>query len=76
MNQARRLYTGLMFAVFVGTAVYPAAVQSQNSQALAWLKNGLTEKDPQKKIAAYRKAIELDSLFVEAKFNEYRNAQA
>lgn len=69
MNQARRLYTGIMFTVFVGTAVYPAAVQSQNSQALTWLKNGLTEKDPQKKIAAYRKAIELDSLFVEAKFN-------
>lgn len=78
MNYARRLYFGIMLAVFAAIAVWPAAVQSQNSQALTWLKNGLTEKDPQKKIAAYRKAIELDSLFVEAQYNlglAYRKQQ-
>jgi tetratricopeptide (TPR) repeat protein len=58
-----------MLTVFVVIAVQPAAAQPQNPQALTWLKNGLTEKDPQKKIAAYRKAIELDSLLVEAKYN-------
>ncbi len=78
MNQARRLYTGIMFAVFAAITVCPVAVRSQNSQALTWLKNGLTEKDPQKKIAAYHKAIELDSLFVEAQYNlglAYRKQQ-
>jgi tetratricopeptide (TPR) repeat protein len=78
MTHAHRLYTGIMLAAFVLIVMAPAAVQSQNSQALTWLKNGLTEKDPQKKIAAYRKAIELDSLFVEAQYNlglAYRKQQ-
>ncbi|MGH7455729.1 MAG: tetratricopeptide repeat protein, partial [bacterium] len=69
MNHARRPYIGIMLAAFVLIVMTPIAAQSQNSQALTWLKNGLAEKDPQKKIAAYRKAIELDSLFVEAQYN-------
>ncbi|MGH7597816.1 MAG: tetratricopeptide repeat protein [bacterium] len=78
MNHARRPYIGIMLAAFVLIVMTPIAAQSQNSQALTWLKNGLAEKDPQKKIAAYRKAIELDSLFVEVQYNlglTYRKQQ-
>jgi len=43
--------------------------QTQNAPALNWFRIGLTEKDLAKKIAAYQKAIALDSLFVEAMYN-------
>jgi len=46
-----------------------AAAQTQSTQALNWLRAGLTEKDPAKKITAYGKALEFDSLFVEAMYN-------
>jgi tetratricopeptide (TPR) repeat protein len=69
MSHACRLNQGMILVAFVAMVIYPVAVQSQNSQALAWLRTGLTEKDPQKKIAAYQKAIELDSQLVEAKYN-------
>jgi len=36
---------------------------------MAWFENGLRENEPQKKIAAYSKAGELDPSFVEAWFN-------
>ncbi len=51
---------------------------SQNSQAMRWFNLGLNEKDPQKKIAAYTKAVELDPKFVEAYYNlglAYRQVQ-
>lgn len=43
--------------------------QTSNAPALNWLRAGLTEKDLAKKIAAYEKALALDSSLVEAKFN-------
>lgn len=43
--------------------------QTGNSQAVSWFNRGLNEKDPQKKIEAYSKALELDPDFVEALFN-------
>lgn len=43
--------------------------QSQNPKAMTWFKVGLTEKEPQKKIAAYLKAVEFDPQFVEALYN-------
>jgi len=46
-----------------------AIAQTQNARALNWFKDGLAEKEPSKKIAAYKKALELDSLFVEAMYN-------
>ncbi len=46
-----------------------AAAQTQSPQALNWLRAGLTEKDLAKKITAYGKALEFDSLFVEAMYN-------
>ena len=59
-------------------AATPISAQSQNSQALNWFSLGLKEKDPQKKILAYKKAIELDPSFVEALYNlglSYKKAQ-
>jgi len=46
-----------------------ANAQTQNASALSWLRTGLTEKDLTKKIAAYQKAVVLDSLLVEAMYN-------
>lgn len=46
-----------------------AQAQSSNTPALNWLRTGLTEKDLAKKIAAYEKALALDSTLVEAMYN-------
>lgn len=43
--------------------------QTSNAAALNWLRTGLAEKDLAKKIAAYEKAIGLDSSLVEAMYN-------
>ncbi len=62
----------LKFRVFAlcALAVSGAVMaQSQSPQAMTWFKLGLTEQDPQKKIAAYMKALELDPQFVEAYYN-------
>ncbi|MDZ7269757.1 MAG: tetratricopeptide repeat protein [candidate division KSB1 bacterium] len=45
------------------------SAQSQQTEALAWFQAGLKEQDPQKKIAAYQRAITLDPEFVEALYN-------
>lgn len=47
----------------------PMAAQSRQQEALNWFKIGLQEKEASTKIFAYRKAITLDSLFVEAWYN-------
>lgn len=55
-----------------------AAVDSDNPQAMRWFNLGLKEKDTEKKIAAYAKAIELDPKFIEAYYNiglAYRQTQ-
>lgn len=57
-----------LFALFVFWAK-PAWPQSSNRQAMSWFETGLRESEPQKKIAAYSKASELDPSFVEAWFN-------
>ncbi len=61
-----KVLTVLAWMVFY---VRPVAAQSQSPQALTWFKVGLTENDPQKKIAAYMKALEYDPDFVEALYN-------
>jgi len=65
-------------------AAAPALAQSQNSTATNWLRLGLRETDPQRKIAAYRNALALDPNFTEALYNlgaaynearDYRSAE-
>lgn len=58
-----------VFMIFAFCAAGAFGLDSQNPQAMRWFKAGLKEKDPQKKIAAYAQAIELDSNFVEAYYN-------
>jgi len=68
----------LLIILFATAPTIAVKAQSQNAQALNWLRNGLIEKDLSKKIAAYRKAIEFDSLLVEAMYNlgvAYRKQQ-
>ncbi len=68
-------FTLLAIVFSVGNAL---GVDSQNAQAMRWFELGLKEKDLQKKIAAYAKAIELDPKFVEAYYNiglAYRQTQ-
>ncbi|NUO79108.1 tetratricopeptide repeat protein [candidate division KSB1 bacterium] len=68
-------FTLLALVFSVGSAL---GVDSQNAQAMRWFELGLKEKDLQKKIAAYAKAVELDPKFVEAYYNlglAYRQTQ-
>jgi tetratricopeptide (TPR) repeat protein len=59
-----------LLAILLSTLPFNFAMaQTQNAQALNWLRAGLVEKDLAKKITAYGKAIESDSLFVEAMYN-------
>ncbi|MCG3121137.1 MAG: hypothetical protein ALAOOOJD_04115 [bacterium] len=59
----------LSLILLLSLPVERAAAQTQNTKALNWLRTGLTEKELAKKIAAYHKAIEFDSLLVEAMYN-------
>lgn len=43
--------------------------QSQNPHALSWFKTANEEKDPQRKIDAYARALSFDSTFAEAHYN-------
>ena len=43
--------------------------QSSNKLANEWFKGAVRERDPQKKIHAYLKAIDADPNFVEALYN-------
>lgn len=69
MKRTLWLLLGMMLFSFSEFGAKPALTQSQNRQAMAWFETGLRETDPQKKIAAYTKAGELDPSFVEAWFN-------
>jgi len=57
---------GLSFLFLAQTVV---AQSSQHSEAINWFNQGVAEKDPQQKIAAYSKAVEIDPRFVEALYN-------
>ena len=46
-----------------------ALAQVKNPQALVWFNQGVQEKDPNKKIEAYKKAIEIEPDFMEAMYN-------
>jgi len=75
MNRIHCLPGGI-FACILILAAHPIA--AQNRQAVEWHNTGLKEKDAQKKIEAYTKALELDSTLVEALFNlgmTYKNLQ-
>jgi tetratricopeptide (TPR) repeat protein len=69
MKNVCSVYVGMILFGLVASAAHPVAAQSQNSEARKWLQTGLTEKNASKKIAAYTKAFELDSLLVEAAYN-------
>lgn len=84
MKSTWRVATWLLVLLLVALSVEFAAAQSQNSTATNWLRVGLRETDPQRKIAAYRKALELDPNFIEALYNlgmaymegrDYRSAE-
>jgi len=67
---SRLLRTVLAFvALRLAVVSEPVSAQSQNPQALTWFSLGLKEADAMKKVVAYKKAIELDPLFVEAIYN-------
>lgn len=61
--------SGLILAVIMQLGVPAARPQAQEAQAVSYFSLGLKEKEPQKKIAAYARAIELDPQFVEALYN-------
>ncbi|MDZ7266818.1 MAG: tetratricopeptide repeat protein [candidate division KSB1 bacterium] len=69
MSSFRHVATALAFAIFVPWAATDATAQSANPTALNWFKAARLEKDPQKKIQAYQRAIQFDPLFVEALYN-------
>ncbi len=69
MRNYQRAAIGLAAIVLVLLCVRPAAAQSKSSQAMNWFNLGVSEKDLEKKIEAYTKAVELDPQFVEALFN-------
>lgn len=58
-----------ILAAIVLLMAHTVLAQSQNPKAMTWFKVGLTEKEPQAKIAAYLKAVEFDPQFVEALYN-------
>jgi tetratricopeptide (TPR) repeat protein len=69
MKSIRRFSGGVGLALFFVAAMSDLTAPSQDFQAVSWFKIGLREKDPQKKILAYSKAIELDPNFIEALLN-------
>lgn len=84
MKSTWRVAMSLLVLLLVALSVEFAAAQSQNSAATNWLRVGVRETDPQRKIAAYRKALELDPNFIEALYNlgmaymevrDYRSAE-
>jgi tetratricopeptide (TPR) repeat protein len=84
MKSIRRLSGWAGIVLFFAAAMNLASAPVQDFQAISWFKIGLREKEPQKKILAYTKAVELDPNFVEALHNlgavykqngEYANAE-
>lgn len=55
------------FALFC-LGAFAAVAQVRNQDAVRWYNTGVNEKDPQKAVAAYEKALALDSTFTEALF--------
>ncbi len=68
----KRLVCGIGLCCALGLSFLAQAVMAQSSQhseAINWFNQGVAAKDPQQKIAAYSKAIEIDPRFVEALYN-------
>lgn len=59
----------LILLLLVALSPRAASAQSTNEQANRWFKSGLKQKDAERAIADYRKAIALDPAFKEALFN-------
>ncbi len=55
--------------VFAILLIAAQGLYGQDKVANEWFKQGLKEKDPEKKIEAYQKAIEQDGSFVQAHYN-------
>ncbi len=69
MKMNRKIARALVFLLWLCWCGVPAQAQSQNPQAVNWFKAGMQETNPDKKIAAYAKALEFDPDFVEALYN-------
>ncbi len=59
----------LILLLLVALSPRAASAQSPNEQANRWFKSGLKQKDAERAIADYRKALALDPAFKEALFN-------
>lgn len=59
---------GILF-LFVALSPRAALAQSQNEHANRWFKSGVKQKNTERAIADYRKAIALDPAFKEALYN-------
>lgn len=55
------------FALFC-LGAFAALAQVRNQDAVRWYNSGVNEKNPQKALAAYEKALAIDSTFAEALF--------
>ncbi len=68
MHKNKLLQFGLTACVLLASqiAVYP---QSSNQDAIRLFNQATSESDPEKKIALYKQAVELDPTFIEAQYN-------
>lgn len=69
MTKVQNCLTGLVLALLVVGSYERAEAQSQNPHALSWFKTANEEKDIQRKIEAYTRALSFDSSFAEAHYN-------
>ncbi len=66
MQSIIRFHTTALALLCLGA--FAAVAQVRNPEAVRWYNAGVNEKDQQKAIAAYEKALAIDSTFVEALF--------
>lgn len=69
MLKFHRTLAAPALALCLAGGLTPALAQSQNPLALDWFKTANSEREPQRKIEAYVRALELDSTFAEAHYN-------
>ncbi|MFQ5637573.1 MAG: tetratricopeptide repeat protein [bacterium] len=68
-NNIWKRSANIAFLLFFLFLFGQAHSQNGDNRATRWFQSGLAEKDPQKKIEAYQKALDIEPLFVEALYN-------